>query len=131
MKKRPRIIGIGIATMDIYCHQKRMYPGGNEFNIAYDAKLEGADAGFMGIFADDTVGGILEKTLTDAGIDTSRSHHETGSSGYALVNLQDGERVFLDWNKRGLQTCIHFSLPTRRSNISGHLMWPASAGEPG
>lgn len=39
MKKRPRIIGIGIATMDIYCHQKRMYPGGNEFNIAYDAKL--------------------------------------------------------------------------------------------
>ena len=46
--------------MDIYCHQKRMYPGGNEFNIAYDAKLEGADAGFMGIFADDTVGGILE-----------------------------------------------------------------------
>ena len=48
MKKRPRIIGIGIATMDIYCHQKRMYPGGNEFNIAYDAKLEGADAGLWG-----------------------------------------------------------------------------------
>lgn len=61
MKKRPRIIGIGIATMDIYCHQKRMYPGGNEFNIAYDAKLEGADAGFMGIFADDTVGGHLRE----------------------------------------------------------------------
>ena len=108
MKKRPRIIGIGIATMDIYCHQKRMYPGGNEFNIAYDAKLEGADAGFMGIFADDTVGGILEKTLTDAGIDTSRSHHETGSSGYALVNLQDGERVFLDWNKKGVTDLYPF-----------------------
>lgn len=108
MKIRPKIIGIGIATMDIYCHQKRMYPGGNEFNIAYDAKLEGADAGFMGIFADDMVGSILERTLSDAGIDTSRSHHEKGSSGYALVDLRDGERVFLDWNKKGVTDLYPF-----------------------
>lgn len=108
MEKRPRIIGIGIATMDIYCHQKRMYPGGNEYNIAYDANLQGADAGFMGIFADDMVGSILERTLSDAGIDTSRSHHEKGSSGYALVDLRDGERVFLDWNKKGVTDLYPF-----------------------
>ena len=58
-----RIIGIGIATMDIYCHQRRMYPGGNEFNIAYNAKLMGVDAGFMGVFADDMVGRILEQKI--------------------------------------------------------------------
>ena len=28
------IIGIGIATMDIYCYKNKMYPGGNEYNIA-------------------------------------------------------------------------------------------------
>lgn len=106
MMKQPRIIGIGIATMDIYCHQNRMYPGGNEYNVAYDAKLLGADAGFMGVFANDKVGEILERTLTDAGIDTSHSHHEIGSSGYALVDLKDGDRVFLDWNRKGV-TDLH------------------------
>ena len=49
--KKIKIIGIGIATMDIYCHMNRMYPGGNEYNIAYNAKLQGADSGFMGVFA--------------------------------------------------------------------------------
>lgn len=107
--KTPKIIGIGIATMDIYCHQRRMYPGGNEYNIAYNAKLQGADAAFMGIFADDMAGRILEKTLTDAGVDTSHSHHESGSSGYALVDLRDGDRVFLDWNKKGVTDLYPFT----------------------
>lgn len=107
--KTPRIIGIGIATMDIYCHQSRMYPGGNEYNIAYNAKLLGADAGFMGIFADDQAGWILEQTLEDAGIDTSHSHHESGSSGYALIDLEDGDRIFLDWNKKGVTDLYPFT----------------------
>ncbi len=107
--KLPRIIGIGIATMDIYCHQSRMYPGGNEYNIAYHAKLQGASAGFMGIFADDQAGWILEQTLEDAGVDTSHSHHESGSSGYALVDLVEGDRVFLDWNKKGVTDLYPFT----------------------
>lgn len=109
MGDKPRILGIGIATMDIYCHQRRMYPGGNEYNIAYNAGLLGADAGFMGVFADDIAGSILEQTLLDAGIDTSHSHHEKGSSGYALVDLKDGDRVFLDWNKKGVTDLYPFT----------------------
>lgn len=107
--KTPRIIGIGIATMDIYRHQKRMYPGGNEYNIAYNAKLQGADAGFMGVFADDMAGRILEQTLREIGVDTSYSHHESGSSGYALVDLKEGDRVFLDWNKEGVTDLYPFT----------------------
>lgn len=109
MKNKVKIIGIGIATMDIYCHKKKMYPGGNEYNIAYDARLQGADTGFMGIFADDRVGTILEETLVNAGVDTSHSHHESGSSGYALVDLKDGDRVFLDWNKQGVTDLYPFT----------------------
>lgn len=108
MKRKPRILGIGIATMDIYCHKRRMYPGGNEYNIAYNAKFLGAEAGFMGVFANDKVGEILEQTLTEAGVDTSCSHHETGSSGYALVDLEDGDRVFRDWNKQGVTDLYPF-----------------------
>ena len=53
MKKRPRIVGIGIAVVDIYQHHKRMYPGGNEYIVAYYSVIHGADASFMGVFADD------------------------------------------------------------------------------
>lgn len=106
---KPRVLGIGIATMDIYCHHRRMYPGGNEYNIAYNAKLQGAEAGFMGVFANDHVGEILERTLTEAGVDTSYSHHEQGSSGYALVDIRDGDRVFLDWNKEGVTDLYPFT----------------------
>lgn len=112
MKDKVRIIGIGIATMDIYCHKKKMYPGGNEYNIAYNAQLQGADAGFMGIFADDKVGAVLEETLVNVGVDASYSHHESGSSGYALVDLKDGDRVFLDWNKQGVTDLYPFTFST-------------------
>ena len=100
------IIGIGIATMDIYCYKNKMYPGGNEYNIAYNAKKQGAKAAFMGVLANDKVGEILEETLQKEQIDTSHSHHEEGSSGYALVDLKDGDRVFIDWNKKGV-TDLH------------------------
>ncbi|MDO5100723.1 MAG: PfkB family carbohydrate kinase [Eubacteriales bacterium] len=102
------VVGIGIATMDIYLHHRRMYPGGNEYNIAYNAKRLGVRSGFMGIFANDKVGELLQSTLIDAGVDISHSHHEVGSSGYALVNLVDGERVFLDWNKKGVTDLYPF-----------------------
>ncbi len=99
----PKILGIGVATMDIYVNQKRMYPGGNEYNIACQATNCGARAGFLGVFADDQAGALLEETLVHIGVDCSRSHHESGSSGYSLVELKsDGDRVFLDWNKQGV-----------------------------
>lgn len=98
-----RVLGIGVATMDIYVGKKRMYPGGNEYNVAYNAKVQGADAGFLGVFADDLAGEILERTLIEGGVNTAYSHHEHGSSGYSLVILkEDGDRVFLDWNHEGV-----------------------------
>lgn len=109
MDKRPRIVGIGIAVVDIYRHHRKMYPGGNEYNVAYHAKLQGAEAAFMGVFADDKVGELLEQTLMNAGVDTSHSHHEKGSSGYAIVDLVEGDRVFVDWNKQGVTDLYPFT----------------------
>ncbi len=102
-KNKVRILGTGVATLDIYPKQKRMYPGGNEYNIACNAAFVGAEAGFMGVFANDQAGEILEGTLKNIGVDASFSHHEEGSSGYSLVELkEDGDRVFLMWNKEGV-----------------------------
>lgn len=97
------VLGLGVATLDIYVRQKRMYPGGNEYNVACNAKFQGLRAGFLGVFGNDQAGKLLEKTLVDCGVDVSMCHHEIGSSGYSLVELkEDGDRVFLEWNQQGV-----------------------------
>lgn len=108
MKQKPAIVGIGICVVDIYRHHKKMYPGGNEYNVAYNAKLLGAHSAFMGVFADDKVGKILEETCKEKGIDVSRCHHEHGSSGYAIVDLVEGDRVFINWNQQGVTDLYPF-----------------------
>ncbi len=105
--KNAKILGVGVATLDIYLDRKRMYPGGNEYNVACNARSLGAEAGFLGVFGDDLAGEILETTLREQGVDVSMCRHELGSSGYSLVRLKpDGDRVFLDWNKQGV-TDLH------------------------
>ncbi len=102
-----RVLGIGVATMDVYVNQRRMYPGGNEYNIACHAVNCGGYGAFLGVFANDRAGGLLESTLEQIGVDSSMSHHEEGSSGYSLVELkEDGDRVFLYWNQQGV-TDVH------------------------
>ncbi|MCR4590943.1 MAG: HTH domain-containing protein [Lachnospiraceae bacterium] len=102
-RKKVRILGTGVATMDIYPEKKRMYPGGNEFNVVCNAALLNAEAGFLGVFGNDLAGELLEETLKELKVDISRCRHEKGSSGYSLVVLkEDGDRIFLDWNKEGV-----------------------------
>lgn len=97
-----RILGIGINTMDIYRQYGRMYPGGNEYNIAYHIKKLGGEAAFMGVFSHDRAGGYLRGLLEENKIDLSHSRYEEGSSGYAIVDLLEGDRTFADWNRQGV-----------------------------
>ena len=84
--RKARILGTGVATMDIYPGKKRMYPGGNEYNVVCNASILGAETGFLGVFGNDLAGELLEKTLKDLNVDISMCRHETGSSGYSLWN---------------------------------------------
>ena len=100
-----KILGTGVATMDIYPDKKRMYPGGNEYNVVCNAALLGAKAGFLGVFGNDLAGELLEMNLRELKVDVSMCRHEEGSSGYSLVKLKDdGDRIFLAWNKEVLPT---------------------------
>lgn len=97
------ILGIGVATMDIYVNKNKMCPGGNEVNVTVNASSLGAKCGFLGVFGDDEYGPLLEEHLVKNGVDVSYCHHEKGSSGYSHVELKDdGDRVFLDWNLEGV-----------------------------
>ena len=97
------VLGIGVPTLDIYPKQKRMYPGGNEYNVVCNVKKHGLRAGFLGVFGNDKAGKILEDTLKQMDVDVSFCHHEIGSSGYSIVELkEDGDRIFLEWNQKGV-----------------------------
>lgn len=114
-----KVLGIGIGTMDIYRQYGMMYPGGNEYNIAWHIKELGGESGFMGVFGDDQAGKLLYQVLKEKGADLSHSHHETGPSGYAIIDLKDGDRVFADWNKRGVTDLYPFDLTEDELRYAG------------
>lgn len=59
-----RMIGIGDAKMDKNITDMIAYPGGQAMNIAVNAKLQGAQAGFIGCIGDDVLGQHLERRWT-------------------------------------------------------------------
>lgn len=113
-----KILGIGINTMDIFRQYGKMYPGGNEYNIAYHVKKLGGESSFMGVFAHDKAGEYLRKPLVEIGVDLSHSCYEEGSSGYAIVDVVDGDRVFVDWNKHGVTDRYPFEITENEINYA-------------
>lgn len=98
-----KIAALGINVVDIYMHEKMMFLGGNEYNIAHHVKQLGGDASYIGVFSRDNAGYQLRQHLIDIGVDVSFCIlAEKGSSGYALVELNNGDRVFTDWNTDGV-----------------------------
>lgn len=97
-----RIIAIGDNVADKYLSRGVMYPGGQCLNTCVYAKMNGADAAYLGKFGKDAVADHNCDVLQRLGIDNSRSRHFEGENGYAKVTLQNNDRVFLGSNKGGV-----------------------------
>ncbi|KZL88998.1 PfkB family carbohydrate kinase [Clostridium magnum] len=97
-----RAIGIGDNVCDKYEHLKKMFPGGQALNFAVYCCKEHNDAAYIGAFGSDGVAQHIIETLKEIGIDFSHSRHYLGENGYAVVNIRDGERVFVTSNKGGV-----------------------------
>ena len=97
-----RAIGIGDNVCDKYLHQQTMYPGGQALNFAVYAGMLGVPSAYLGVFGSDTVAQHVQKTLDECGVDRSHCRQYPGENGYAMVNLVDGDRIFLGSNKGGV-----------------------------
>jgi len=97
-----RVLGIGDNVCDKYKHLGKMFPGGQALNIAVYAKKEGHFAGYMGVFGRDAVGRHVKETLNNFQIDISHCREYEGENGFALIDLENGERVFIMSNKGGV-----------------------------
>lgn len=97
-----RILGLGDNVCDMYVNQLQMYPGGQALNVAVFAKMLGAHAEYMGVFGDDFVAACVKGALKTKGVPFPMARDEQGTNGYALVRLEEGERVFIGSNKGGV-----------------------------
>ena len=96
------VLGLGDNVVDKYMHTRTMYPGGNAMNIAALAAISGIRAGYLGVFGDDAAGRHVYRTAKELGIDLSMCRFFHGENGYAMVRLDDGDRVFIGSNKGGV-----------------------------
>ena len=97
-----RIVGVGDNVCDKYRTLSKMFPGGQALNVAVYGRMEGWDSAFLGVFGRDSVGQHVQKTLDALGVDRSRCREYDGENGYAVVDLIDGDRVFVSSNKGGV-----------------------------
>lgn len=101
-KKSVRILGIGDNVSDQYVQRRMMYPGGQALNVAAFARMQGAQAGFLGAFGNDAPADHIQRVLDSLEVDTSRCRHYEGENGASRVALENGDRIFLGSNKGGV-----------------------------
>jgi fructoselysine 6-kinase len=98
-----KVLGLGDNVVDKYVHLHTMYPGGNALNFSVYAKQLGVESSYMGTFGSDTASDHIQAVLAQLGIEKSRCRQVEGENGYALVTVQDGDRVFAGSNNGGVQ----------------------------
>ncbi|HEY5221874.1 MAG TPA: PfkB family carbohydrate kinase [Microbacteriaceae bacterium] len=99
-----KIAGFGDNVMDRFLDRGIDYPGGNCVNFSVFAHQRGASAAYLGAFGSDSPGDHIRGVLEEMGVDLSRSVVRTGESGYAEVEVIDGERHFRGGNLGGVTT---------------------------
>jgi len=111
MEKRPQVVGLGMATLDVLLRLKDMptwdrgtrlsdfgFDGGGPVGTAIVAAAKlGAVAGFIGTAGDDAAAELKLRSFVTAGVDLSRIvRRQAPEDQIIIVHVQDGsgERVF-------------------------------------
>lgn len=97
-----QLLAVGLNMADIYVDEGKMYPGGNEVNVAVYAQRLGFSSGFLGVFGDDEMAGCIKNVLEKESVDLRRCRYVSGETGRAIVRLIDGERTFSGGNNGGV-----------------------------
>ena len=94
-----KLLTIGDNNIDIYRQSGIAYPGGNCSNVAAYAALNGYDSAYIGVVGNDDMGTIMQRGLESAGVDISHMITKPGSSSVACISVEDGDRLFSDYDR--------------------------------
>ena len=105
MEYNVSVVGFGDNVVDIYTHSNKQYPGGNCVNFAVYAKMFGAKrSAYMGYFGTDVNADHVIEALHNEKIETVKCKILAGENGYSRCKLENGDRVFLDYNEGGVRS---------------------------
>ena len=105
MEYNVSVVGFGDNVVDIYTHSNKQYPGGNCVNFAVYAKMFGAKrSAYMGYFCTDVNADHVIEALHNEKIETVKCKKISGENGYSRCKLENGDRVFLDYNEGGVRS---------------------------
>ena len=105
MEYNVSVVGFGDNVVDIYTHSNKQYPGGNCVNLAVYAKMFGAKrSAYMGYFGTDVNADHVIEALHNEKIETVKCKKISGENGYSRCKLENGDRVFLDYNEGGVRS---------------------------
>lgn len=105
MEYNVSVVGFGDNVVDIYAHSNKQYPGGNCVNFAVYAKMFGAKrSAYMGYFGTDVNADHVIEALHNEKIETVKCKKISGENGYSRCKLENGDRVFLDYNEGGVRS---------------------------
>lgn len=111
MKYDVSVVGFGDNVVDVYTHTGMQYPGGNCVNFAVYAKMFGAKkAAYMGYFGTDANAEHVISALKSEDIETIKCKQISGQNGYSRCRLDNGDRVFLDYNEGGVRSRYIYEL---------------------
>ncbi|UZT81942.1 fructoselysine 6-kinase [Caproicibacterium sp. BJN0003] len=96
-----RTIGIGDNVCDKYRHLSQMFPGGQALNFAVYCRMEKQQSAYLGAFGNDAVAAHVKHVLDLLGVDRSHCREYPEENGFAMVDLKNGDRVFITSNKGG------------------------------
>lgn len=98
------VLGFGDNVVDVYEHERTMYPGGNAVNFAvYAKKCGAARSAYMGLFGNDAEAEHVITSLEEEGIELWKCEQLIGVNGKARVTVVDGDRIFLGSNEGGIR----------------------------
>ncbi len=91
-----KLIALGDNCIDVYRSSGEIHPGGNAVNVAVHASRCGAEAEYLGAFADDQYADVLKQALESNGVRCDRCplipNSITKQCVYDVIN---GERSFI------------------------------------
>ena len=96
-----RLAAFGSNCIDYYVNQQggTAYPGGGPVNMAvYTCRL-GGQASYTGPVGNDAYGQLMRTAMNAKGIDTSHLQVLPGRTAVTQVRLENGERVFGDYDE--------------------------------
>ena len=113
------LVAVGDNITDCYPGFDLMFPGGNCVNVAVHAARLGARTSYVGSVGEDHRGRQLADALRSEQVDISRLRVQPGSTGFATVLHQDGERTFGPFDRGASQVSL---VPADFEFVAQHAM---------